>query len=175
MIVRQARWVERRFVFGLPTGVFPCILERFRGTPARLEELVRDLSPDTLLSKAGGGWSVQEHAGHLFDLEELGEKRLQEFLAREPVLSAADMNNRKTTEAGHNAKEMKTILRDFRQAREHLVRQLDRLSDSQVAFSSIHPRLNCPMTVTDWVCFMAEHDDHHLARIRSLLPGSSAE
>jgi hypothetical protein len=168
MSVPQMRWVERTFRFDAPIGFFPAILERFRGTPARLEDLVRGLPVDVLTAQHDGAWSMQEHAGHLLDLEDLGERRLEEFLALRPTLSAADMGNKKTYEANHNARGIETILREFRDARVALAEKLEQLDEKQVAFSSLHPRLNLQMRVIDWVCFMTEHDDHHLARIRSL-------
>ena len=36
-MIRRTKWVERVFDFSLPVGVFPCVAERLRGTPARLE------------------------------------------------------------------------------------------------------------------------------------------
>ena len=38
-------WIERRWEFDFPVALYPDILERLRGTPARLDELVRGLSP----------------------------------------------------------------------------------------------------------------------------------
>ena len=43
----RRRWFDRRFELGLPREAFPDILERVRGTPARLEERVRDLTAKT--------------------------------------------------------------------------------------------------------------------------------
>lgn len=34
--------------------------------------------------------------------------------------------------------------------------------------SSLHPRLNVPMTIVDLAFFDAEHDDHHLVRINEI-------
>jgi hypothetical protein len=168
MSVQQTKWTERKFEFTCTIGSFACILERFRGTPVRLEELLRDYSSDRLVTRYHGGWSMQEHAGHLLDLEELGERRLVEFLNSQPVLSAADMGNKKTFEANHNAQPVDRILRDFRKARLELSAKLEALNETEVAVSSLHPRLNRQMRLIDWVWFMAEHDDHHLARIRTL-------
>jgi hypothetical protein len=168
-MVEQVRWFERTFDFNQPVGVFPCILERFRGTPARLEDAVRRLDRSVLTTRVNDRWSMQEHAGHLWDLEELGERRLVEFLAHASTLSPADRENRKTFAANHNGRPIAEILSGFRNAREHLTGKLEKLNEAQVAFSSIHPRLGTPMRLIDWVCFMAEHDDHHLARIRGLM------
>ncbi len=173
MSVSQTKWVERTFECINPIGVFPAILERFRGTPARLEEGVRGLPHRILISKPGGAWSIQEHAGHLLDLEDLGELRLREFLGRVPVLSPADMGNRKTYEADHNARSIDGILSDFRKARLGLTARLEALNETEAAISSLHPRLNKQMRVIDWVFFMAEHDDHHLARISAMIRAGS--
>jgi hypothetical protein len=35
------RCVKRKFPFDIPAGLFPVVVERLRGTPARLEERVR--------------------------------------------------------------------------------------------------------------------------------------
>jgi len=168
MSLQQIKWTERKFEFASPLGTFPCILQRFRGTPARLEELVQGYPSDTLVSRPNDAWSMQEHAGHLLDLEELGERRLQEFLTGKPILSAADMGNRKTYEANHNARAITAILKDFRKARLELAAKFDALDETEVSLSSLHPRLNKQMRIIDWVFFMAEHDDHHLARIQTL-------
>jgi len=167
-MVTQTRWVERTFEFNFPVGHFPAILERFRGTPARLEEMIRSYPAQILTVQVENGWSIQEHAGHLWDLEELGERRLAEFLARVPALTAADMKNRKTYEANHNNSSIGIILKEFRRGRSELAKKLEELDDVQAGISSVHPRLNKPMRLVDWVYFMAEHDDHHLARISGL-------
>jgi len=37
--------------------------------------------------------------------------------------------------------------------------------------SALHPRLGTPLRLIDHALFVAEHDDHHLARIGGLLGG----
>jgi uncharacterized membrane protein YccC len=162
------RWVERVFEFNLPVGVFPCVVERLRGTPARLEELTRGLTPEELTAKPGGLWSIQEQAGHLLDLDELHEGRLEDYARGLEVLRAADMRNRKTEEADHNAARIEEILNAFRTARLGFVRRLESLTDDEVAASALHPRLQMQMRVIDMAYFTAEHDDHHLASISEL-------
>jgi len=167
--MRRTKWVERKFEFNLPAGVFPCVLERLRGTPARLEELVRALPPSVLTSRPeGGGWSVQEHAGHLLDLDELHEARLEDYARGLTVLRPADMSNRKTYEADHNAAPVEEILARFRTARARFVRRLEALSEEDLERTALHPRLQQPMRVIDMAFFTAEHDDHHLATINEL-------
>lgn len=165
----QFPWIERKFNFNFPVEIFPCILERFRGVPVRIEEVTKNLSEDILTFKPDGKWSIKEHAGHLLDLEELGEKRLDDFLNGKEILYPADMTNKKTTEAGYNQKNINDLLKEFRNAREYLVNRLEVLSKEDIAVSSLHPRLNQKMRIIDWVYFMAEHDDHHLASIRLII------
>jgi hypothetical protein len=165
---RQMKWFERKFTFDFPTGIFPCFLERLRGTPARLEELVNGLPPDILSVRKDNSWSIQEHAGHLLDLEVLGEQRLADYRSGASVLTPADITNRRTHEANHNSVAIRSILKEFRMVRHSLVGKLEELNEEEVGRSALHPRLNTPMRVVDWCYFMAEHDDHHLTTIRLL-------
>jgi len=167
-MIEQTPWMQREFNLGFPIGLFPCILERLRGTPARLEELAAQFPPDVLTKRVGNKWSIQEHVGHLLDLCELDDLRLMDYLAKAETLTAADMGNRKTQSADHNAKAIKNLLGSFRSRRLALVRKLEHLNDTELSRSAVHPRLQKPMGVVDWVYFMSEHDDHHIARITSL-------
>jgi len=162
-------WIERQFKFELPLTMYPNVLERLRGTPARLEDRLRKLRAQVLVSKTNDQWSIQEHAGHLLDLEPLSLVRLDDYAAGRSILVAADITNRKTHEAGHNLKPLQSILSSFRSERERLVDKLESLDESFIQRTAIHPRLNIPMRVIDFAFFMAEHDDHHLARISDLI------
>ena len=166
---KQINWVERKFDFNFPVTVFPCIVERFRGTPARLEEMSKGLSEKTLTFKPDGKWSIKEQIGHLIELEKLGEKRIDDFLSGAETLSAADMTNSATTEGNYNSKQINDLLKQFRSARESIIKKLDKLDEKRAAIISIHPRLNQKMRIIDWVYFMSEHDDHHLTSIRLIM------
>ena len=165
----RIKWTDRRFNFDFPAGIYPEMIERIRGTPARLEELFAGLPPETLTAQVDGRWSMQENAGHLLDLESLVSQRIDEYLAGNSALHAADMSNRKTYEAEHNQLPMQTILSDFRSRRSELVDRLDALTLDQFAAVAHHPRLNVPMRLVDMLYFQAEHDDFHLARISELI------
>ncbi|HYE12880.1 MAG TPA: hypothetical protein VD968_00375, partial [Pyrinomonadaceae bacterium] len=112
--MNRTKWVERKFEFNLPVGVFPCVLERLRGTPARLEEMVRAVPAELLTARAGEAWTIQEQVGHLLDLDELHEGRLEDYAARLETLRPADMTNRKTYEADHNSAPVERLLAEFR-------------------------------------------------------------
>ena len=64
MVLRQP-WFERRFTFDLPVAAAPGLIERLRGTPARLADRLSGLSPAQLTTRIGERWSIQENAGHL--------------------------------------------------------------------------------------------------------------
>jgi len=163
------KWTDRSFQFTFPVEVYPEMIERLRGTPARLEDRVGSIAPEVLTRRDGGRWSIQENAGHLRDLESLVRQRLDEYLAGAKALHAADMSNRKTHEADHNQDLMATILADFRVQRTQLVDRLDDLEPQTFAVTAHHPRLNMPMRLVDMIFFQAEHDDYHLARISELI------
>ena len=164
-------WFARVFDFDLEVGMFPNLVERLRGTPARLEERVRQVPPALLTRRVDGGWSIQENVGHLGDLEPLWAGRLDDLLAGKASLRPADLENRKTHEAGHNARSIGDLLRRFRSERQALVARLEQLTTALVARSAMHPRLERPMRTIDMAFFVAEHDDHHLAAITALLRG----
>lgn len=162
-------WTERAFSFTIPVELFPNVLERVRGTPARLEELLGPLPREVLTRRDGDRWSMQEHAGHLLDLEALELQRMDDYEAGREVLTPADMSNRKTHEARYNERALADILHAFRAERGELVRRLEALGEAAAGQSALHPRLQQPMRVIDLAFFTAEHDDHHLARISELI------
>jgi uncharacterized damage-inducible protein DinB len=162
-------WFERKFAFSFPAELYPNVCARLRGTPARLEEALRGRSHEILIRKADGKWSAQEQAGHLLDLEALWLARVEDYVAGSEQLTVADLRNRKTDEADHNARPLERILTEFRAAREMLLKRVDELDASVFARAIPHPRLKTPMRLVDHLYFVAEHDDHHLARIWELV------
>jgi uncharacterized damage-inducible protein DinB len=163
-----SRWVDRTFDFTLPEALFPVVVERLRGTPARIEDKVRSLPPEILTRRNGDAWSIQEHIGHLLDLDELHAGRLDDFLAGAEILRPADMTNRKTWEGRHNERPLAELLRALRRERLAFVARLDAWDPELFALTSLHPRLQQPMRVLDMAFFTAEHDDHHLTRMTEL-------
>jgi len=162
-------WFERKFEFSFPVELHPNLLARLRGTPARLQETLHSRPHEILTRKPQEKWSAQEHAGHLLDLEPLWLARVEDYVAATDQLTPTDLQNRKTDEANHNGHPLETILQDFRAAREKLVQRVAELDPSLFARSIPHPRLKAPMRLVDHLYFVAEHDDHHLARIWELL------
>ena len=162
-------WFERQFKLDLPLWMYPNVVERVRGTPARLEDRLLSLPRELLTRRTGSSWSIQEQAGHLLDLGTLDLGRLDDYGAGLQILRPADLGNRKTHEANHNANSIERLLAEFRAERGEFVRRLDDLDAAFIERTALHPRLNLPMRVIDFAYFIAEHDDHHLARISALL------
>ena len=167
-------WFERKFDFSFPVALYPNIRVRLAGTPARLEEITRDATRERLVEKppeekGKEKWSAQEHAGHLLDLEPLWATRVNDFTKRGAELTVADLTNRGTTEANHNSESPDQILAGFRKARMQLLQRVDDLDPARFTHTLLHPRMKTPMRLVDHLYFVAEHDDHHLARIWELI------
>ncbi len=166
---RAPIWFERKFEFTFPVDLYPNLCARLRGTPARLEEVIRGAPLDFRVRKPGGKWSAQEHAGHLLDLEPLWMTRVDDYLTEASILAVADLSNRKTDEAQHNQRPIGEILGEFRSARSRLVSRVEKVDPAIFARAIVHPRLKTPMRLVDHLYFAAEHDDHHLAHIWGLV------
>ena len=161
-------WVERTFTFNFDTGLFPVIFSRLEGSLFRLYILVGN-ADEELCSKKEKGWSVKQHIGHLTDLEDLWWNRLEDFQQHKAMLTAADMTNKKTEEAPHNEKSLEELLDAFTAERQKILETIFSFDKELLSRTSVHPRLNIPMRLIDALYFVAEHDDHHIAVISSLL------
>lgn len=169
MLREPPAWFERAFDFSFPEELLPNICARLRGAPVRLEEVLRDRPRHVLITKAGHKWSAQEHAGHLLDLEPLWLARVEDYTAGHTQLTPTDLSNGRTEKANHNARDLDEILSGFRCERDKLLSRAGELDDGLFGKSIPHPRLKIPMRLIDHLYFVAEHDDHHLARIWGLL------
>jgi uncharacterized damage-inducible protein DinB len=172
-MVARLPWFERVFQTGLPAHLLSVVVERLRGTPARLADRLAGVPPEMLVRRVGGPWSIQENVGHPLDLEFLWLRRVGDLADRRGELAEADLTNRRTHEADHNATPLGDLLAAFRAARAALVRRLEAFPDDRLETVAVHPRLKVSMNVTDLAYFVAEHDDYHLARITELLAETS--
>ena len=166
--MNRTKWFDKKFNFDFPATDLPAIIERLRGTPARVEELIGTFPPEILTERVGEGWTIQENVGHLIDLEELHDGRLDDYASDKAELRAADLTNKKTYEADHNRDSIDNLLKTFRETRAAFVARFEAMDDDAAAKSSRHPRLQQPMRVVDMAYFVAEHDDHHLAIMTEL-------
>jgi uncharacterized damage-inducible protein DinB len=169
LMIKKTPWLERKFSFDFPVSHFPVIAERLRGTPARIEDMVKNISDTQLRVKKENGWSIKEHIGHLNDLEELHERRLQEYLDGKDKLTPADMSNAKTYGANHNDTPVAELVAALRATRNAFIKKTERLTEEQLSRIALHPRLQQRIRLVDMFFFVAEHDDQHITTMRELL------
>lgn len=164
----QTPWFLRQFHFDFPAGLFPIIFSRLEGSIFRLHHLLAN-ADDEQSSLGRGGWSVKQQVGHLYDMEELWRQRIRDFLEGKQNLTIADLTNRKTEEADHNAAGLDQLANAFLTERQMLLEEIYYLGENQLSQTAIHPRLQQPMRLIDHLYFVAEHDDHHLAAVSAAL------
>ena len=78
------------------------------------------------------------------------------------------MLNRNTDLQNHNETLLEELLNRFRELRNKTLQMLENIDEQTVFKSALHPRLKTPMRTMDLFLFVAEHDDHHLARMREI-------
>lgn len=167
--MEQIKWFERRFDFSFQQNIFPSIVERLSGTALRLKVKIEGISLESLENKPDGKWSIKEQIGHLSDLEPLWQGRLTDIMDNHEYLRPTDLENKKTDIALHNNTKISDLIAQFEHSRRTTLTQLSELTEKDIYRSALHPRLKKPMRMMDLFLFVAEHDDHHLARISELL------
>lgn len=167
--MKQEKWFDRNFNFDFTQNIFPSIVERLIGTPLRLEEKLKSIPATLLAHRIDNTWTIKENIGHLIDLEPLWQGRLEDINSGQVELRPADLQNNKTNLANHNEKSINELLNSFRQLRQQTIVLLEEMDEETVFKSALHPRLKTPMRTMDLFLFVAEHDDHHLARITELV------
>jgi uncharacterized damage-inducible protein DinB len=167
--MKQVKWFERKFNFAVDQNIMPSIIERLDGTPIRLEFKLKSIPSKILTTRIKDTWTIKENAGHLIDLEPLWQGRLEDIKNGHQELRAADLLNTKTSTANHNQAALEDLINGFKQIRQQTIKQLKELSEEEIFKSALHPRLKTPMRTIDLFIFVAEHDDHHLARITEII------
>lgn len=173
--MKQEKWFDRSFNFENNQNIFPSILERLSGTPIRLEEKVIGISENILIFSQDNTWSIKENIGHLIDLEPLWQERLTDIINNQIELRSTNLQNSKTDLANHNNTSLQELLSEFRKIREQTIKTLQSINEETIFKSALHPRLKTPMRTIDLFLFVAEHDDHHLARITELVTKLNTE
>jgi uncharacterized damage-inducible protein DinB len=163
--MKQVNWFERQFDYASDQNIFPALVERLIGTPVRIEEKLKGIDHQFYTVKVDNKWSILEHIGHLADLEPLWQGRLEDILQGREELRPTDLSNSKTDLANHNARSAEALLHGFNALRKSTIHQLEALTEEQLFLSALHPRLKTPMRTMDLFHFVADHDDHHLAKM----------
>jgi len=168
-VTTSTLWADKKFDFDFPPDEYRVFIQRLKEMPNRIEQLIIPLECEILTTREGSAWSIQEHVGHLADVEELFIGRLDDYESDAKVLRPADMSGTKTHDANHNAKSIATVVEEFKTERGKLVMRLESYPDDMFGKSAHHPRLNKPMRLVDMLYFEAEHDEYHYNRIDELI------
>jgi uncharacterized damage-inducible protein DinB len=167
--MKRQKWFDRKFTFEHSHDEYNTILTQLLSNPDKISELVSELPEEILSNKVDGKWSIKENVGHLIDLEELHDSRIDDFISGKKKLRPADLNNKKTDEANHNSKNISELLERLKIVREIFVKRLKALNKKVLTHTSIHPRLNQPMRPIDMAQFVLEHDEHHIETIKEII------
>jgi uncharacterized damage-inducible protein DinB len=162
------KWFDRKFEFGFGMERYDSLHERLQNAPVRYKQEVLDL-PEKILQLTEGKWSVKENIGHLLLLEPLWYIRFKEIQEGRTEMSPADLNNTATHESSFNDIVIQTLIERFTKTRNKTMNFLNDLKQDAFLQSSVHPRLQRPMRIIDMMHFVAEHDDHHLHTIRTII------
>ena len=158
-------WFERHLEFGKPKEMLPYFLDRLEGTIARIEYKVKGVSEEILSALHNGKWSVKQNIGHLAEVDEINNRRIDEMLAGVSPMSPAVFEPK----LNYHEMPVAEVIQYFAKTRRGNLRKYTALSPDQLAKASIHPRLKTLMTPVDLAWFDAEHDDHHLVKISFIL------
>jgi len=167
--MKATPWFNRTFPKITDNGQLPSIIIRLEGTPVRLEEKLLQFSDEFLVKFQDDNWSIQEHAGHLLNLEGLWFSRFTDIMTGAAYLQTADLTNQPTYDAKYNEQNIENIIEAFKEVRNQLVQLLRSIQEEDLSKQALHPRLETPMKIIDLAYFVAEHDDHHLALIQELI------
>ncbi len=165
----RQKWIDKKFQFDLSQDSYNIILNKLKKNPEIIFKLVSNLPEGILINGEGNHWSIKENVGHLIDLEDLHDGRIDDFIVGKEILRSADLNNKKTDEANHNAKNINDLLNQLKNVRESFVKRMQELDAPVLSKSSKHPRLNQQMRPIDMAQFVLEHDEHHIQTIKELI------
>ena len=166
---KKIKWFDRKFDFDFPVTIYPELIVRLKETPKQLDTLAKKLPENILSRRFEKTWSIKENIGHLLTTDSLFMGRLDDYENGRSTLRPADLSNRTTSEKNYNDIPVSTILDKFKEKRNLFVNRLKKLQPADFGRTAIHPRIKKQMRLVDNCFFQAEHDDHHLNRIKELI------
>jgi uncharacterized damage-inducible protein DinB len=161
-------WAQRKFAFVHPPWMLADFVERLRGAVPRLGALLEGLGEDAAHNQVEGKWSVAQNIGHLSDVEELWQERLEDLRQGRTTYTPAVGARFQELAKRHQERSVEVIVAELESRRSRLVDALSRATPELQEATAFHERLQVPMRLVDCAQFYAEHDDHHLLRIRTI-------
>jgi uncharacterized damage-inducible protein DinB len=166
--LERPRWADRRFQFVHPPWMLADFIERLRGVVPRLRPLLSDLDEVTAHRRHENSWSIAQNVGHLSDVEELWQLRIEDLRAGRAIYAPADSARFQSLAERHQIRPLAATVAELAERRTRLIAALSSAAPALQLASAFHERLKAPMRLVDCAQFAAEHDDHHLLRIRAL-------
>jgi hypothetical protein len=166
--LQRPPWAQRRFAFVHPPWMLADFVERLRGLIPRVGPLLVGLDHDAAHLQHEGKWSIAQNLGHLSDVEDLWQERLEDLRQRRAVYTPAQPARFQAAAGRHQDRPLEAIVAELAERRSRLVEALANAPASLQEAVAFHERLQTPMRLVDCAQFYAEHDDHHLLRIREL-------
>ena len=157
-------WFERNLRFGYPKAMLPYFLERLEGSIVRIQAKVKGVDDKILSTKLNNKWSIKQNIGHLAEVDEIANKRLDEMVKGISPMSPAVFEPQ-----DYNPWPIEKVLDFFKNTRLKNLTKYRSIAEDDLLKSSLHPRLKVEMTPVDLAWFDAEHDDHHFVTINKIL------
>src|SRR5512140_778664 len=155
--LRQIEAIKRRFV----------VLERLAAAPAALAAALKGAPDDVLRRKAGGTWSMVENAAHVRDIERVYQGRFSKMaFGEKPAFWMLD-NDRAAEALKYAEADPSEVAKEFKRLREDSIALLRALPHEAWQQTGMHPEKG-EMTVEQLAVRLADHDDAHLGKIRTL-------
>jgi len=162
------KWVDREFNFEFDCSIYPEFIQRLNETPDILDSLIKLIPYNLLKIKKNNEWSIQENVGHLITVDDLFIGRLDDYQSDAASLKPADVSGSGTNKENYNSIKIQDLLKLFREKRLGYINRLKNVNPNLFNKSAWHPRLEKPMRLCDMLYFQAEHDDHHINKIKYL-------
>jgi uncharacterized damage-inducible protein DinB len=166
--LERSPWMLRKFAFGHPEWMLADLVERLRGLVPRVKLLTANLADGVAYQQHEGKWSIAQNIGHLSDVETLWQERLEDLRRGRPVYTPADSARFQAAALQHQERSLAAIVAELDERRGRLCDALLSAPPALMSASALHERLKIPMRLVDCAQFYAEHDDHHLLRVRTL-------
>lgn len=157
-------WFERSLKFEHPKEMLPYFLERLEGTIVRIQAKINGFDNNILSKKLNGKWSVKQNIGHLAEVDEVANTRLDEMVAGISPMSPALFEPQ-----DYNPWSIEKVVEFFKTSRLKNLKKYNAFPEADLLKTLLHPRLNVMMTPVDLAWFDAEHDDHHLVKINQII------
>lgn len=161
-------WAQRRFAFVHPSWMLADFVERLRGLIPRLGPLLDGVADDVAHRQHDGKWSIAQNVGHLADVEELWQERFEDLRQGRATYSPAEPARFQAAAMRHQQRSLSATVNELAERRSRLTEMLATAFPALQSATAFHLRLQTPMRLVDCAQFYAEHDDHHLLRVRAL-------